>query len=63
MATLAAGGELFNLAAAWCSCKIIRFGLDLFLVIEALGTFPAVARRKHSLDHLFPGPPAGSGIF
>ena len=60
MAASSAWGSWFNLAAAWCSCKIILLSLGLFLVIECLGTFLAVAGRRrlawviYAL-HLLPG--------
>jgi len=46
MAAAAAWGDWFNLAAAWCSCKIILLSLGLFLVLECLGTLLAVAGRR-----------------
>jgi hypothetical protein len=36
--------RLFDLAAVWCSLKIILFSIGLFLVIESLGTI--LARLK-----------------
>jgi hypothetical protein len=39
-------GNWFNLPAAWGSFKIILLCLGLFLVIECLGTFFTVAKRK-----------------
>jgi len=60
MATQSAWAKPFDLVAAWCSCKIILLSLGLFLIIECLGTFLAVANRKplawiiYSL-HVLPG--------
>ncbi|MEI8289461.1 MAG: hypothetical protein WCH99_08295 [Verrucomicrobiota bacterium] len=60
MAAAATWGNWLNLAAAWCSCKIILLSLGLFLVIECLGTFLAVSGRRHLAWavyalHLLPG--------
>lgn len=60
LATSSTWGNWFNLAAAWCSFKIILLSLGLFLVIECLGTFLAVAGRRHLawavyVLHLLPG--------
>ena len=46
IATLSAWDKPFDLTAAWCSGKIILLSLGLFLIIECLGTFLAVANRQ-----------------
>ncbi len=45
--------RLFDLAAAWCSLKIILFGIGLFLVIESLGTILARLKRIHLASFVF----------
>ena len=37
--------NVFDLAAAWCSLKIILLGVGLFLIIESLGSM--LVRLKH----------------
>jgi hypothetical protein len=45
-ATLSTWGKPLNLAAAWCSFKIILLSFGLFLVIECLGTYLALAKWR-----------------
>jgi hypothetical protein len=45
-ATLSTWEKPLDLPAAWCSFKIILLSLGLFLVIECLGTYLALANRR-----------------
>ena len=53
MALMSSWGRLFELAAAWCSFKIILASLGLLLCIESLGTILSRLKYKHLATAVF----------
>ncbi len=47
IATSSVWGRVFELAAAWCSLKIMLFSIGLFLLFESFGTILVRLKHRH----------------